>query len=302
MATTVLGLKTFAASDPVDYNEVNDNYNKIDNGVKTALQGRAAHNLLDNSDFRNPVNQRGETSYTANGHTIDRWRDTSNATTIITENGLTLQNNSTSSNAYWRQRIPANALTNGKTYTMAININGDVFCGAATIDASNTVTFYGANGLYLSCTGLTSSSYWTIQIAASAGKSFSGVRWAALYEGSYDASTLPAYQPKGYAAELAECMRYYQVFGKKRIVQSTEPNGGFTISERFPIAMRVAPTITGTYVAWATLASGPAAVVEKTDRLSTSESRADGFMGYYVVGIATEMMILDYAFTASADL
>lgn len=34
--------------------------------------------------------------------------------------------------------------------------------------------------------------------------------WAALYEGSYDASTLPAYQPKGYAAELAECKRYFQ--------------------------------------------------------------------------------------------
>ena len=43
-------------------------------------------------------------------------------------------------------------------------------------------------------------------------------RWAAMYKGSYDASTLPAYQPKGYAAELAECMRYYRevyrVFGK----------------------------------------------------------------------------------------
>ena len=32
----------------------------------------------------------------------------------------------------------------------------------------------------------------------------------ALYEGSYDASTLPAYQPKGYAVELAECQRYYE--------------------------------------------------------------------------------------------
>ena len=60
MATTVLGLKTFTASDPVDYNEINDNYNKIDSGVKTALQGRAVHNLLDNSDFTKPVNQRGQ--------------------------------------------------------------------------------------------------------------------------------------------------------------------------------------------------------------------------------------------------
>jgi hypothetical protein len=32
----------------------------------------------------------------------------------------------------------------------------------------------------------------------------------ALYEGSYTADTLPEYQPKGYAAELAECRRYYR--------------------------------------------------------------------------------------------
>ena len=84
----------------------------------------APHNILDNSDFINPVNQRGETSYTANGYTIDRWRDTNNATTMVTEKGLTLRNNSTSSDAYWCQRIPANALTSGKAYTMAVNIEG----------------------------------------------------------------------------------------------------------------------------------------------------------------------------------
>ena len=30
-------------------------------------------NLLDNSDFRNPVNQRGAKSYSVSGYTIDRW-------------------------------------------------------------------------------------------------------------------------------------------------------------------------------------------------------------------------------------
>ena len=257
MATTVLGLKTFAASDPVDYNEINDNYNKIDNGVKTALQGRAAHNLLDNSDFTNPVNQRGQTSYTSNGHTIDRWRDTSNSTTIITQSGLTLQNNSTSSNAYWRQRIPANALTNGKTYTMAININGNVFCGAAIVDSSNTATFYGANGLYLACTGYTSPSYWTIQIAVSAGKSFSGVRWAALYEGSYDANTLPAYQPKGYAAELAECMRYYQQYNTNGMSAVGDSESGITyIRCLLQVPMRTAPSLVQSSVEMWTTYSG----------------------------------------------
>ncbi|MDD5863444.1 MAG: BppU family phage baseplate upper protein [Firmicutes bacterium] len=35
------------------------------------------------------------------------------------------------------------------------------------------------------------------------------IRWAALYTGEYTAETLPEYQPKGYAAELLECQRYY---------------------------------------------------------------------------------------------
>ena len=34
--------------------------------------------------------------------------------------------------------------------------------------------------------------------------------WAALYEGAYTADALPPYVPKGYAAELLECMRYYR--------------------------------------------------------------------------------------------
>ena len=34
--------------------------------------------------------------------------------------------------------------------------------------------------------------------------------WAAIYEGTYTADTLPPYVPKGYGAELLECQRYYR--------------------------------------------------------------------------------------------
>ena len=40
------------------------------------------------------------------------------------------------------------------------------------------------------------------------------IEWAALYEGSYTAETLPPYVPNGYAAELAECQRYFERIGK----------------------------------------------------------------------------------------
>lgn len=45
----------------------------------------------------------------------------------------------------------------------------------------------------------------TITITSSGGV----IKWAALYEGTYTEANRPEYQPKGHAAELAECRRYY---------------------------------------------------------------------------------------------
>ena len=71
------------------------------------------------------------------------------------------------------------------------------------------------------------------------------VRWAALYEGEYTAETLPPYVPKGYAAELAECLRYY-----RKIKANNETFSGYAASgvayAFIPLAqvMRIAPTVT----------------------------------------------------------
>ena len=199
-------------------------------------------NLLDNSNFVDPVNQRGATSYTANGHTIDRWRDTTNMTLNVNNGSISLVNNSSSSNAYLRQRISVNALTAGIAYTMAINIDGTIYMGYAVIASDSTVTFYGKDGLYLSCTGLTSNSYWTIQIAISAGYSFSNVRWAALYEGSYTPDTLPAYVPKD--SELEVCQRqYFPVFQSETTYAYWTKADGDTCKIYIPSPkMRVNPT------------------------------------------------------------
>lgn len=42
--------------------------------VETALKYRSNPNLLDNWYFGRPVNQRGQTEYTAVGYTVDRWK------------------------------------------------------------------------------------------------------------------------------------------------------------------------------------------------------------------------------------
>lgn len=263
MATTVLGLKTFAASDPVDYNEVNDNYNKIDNGVKTAFQGRAAHNWLDNSDFRNPVNQRGKNTYSdaGNEYTIDRWKTQYN-TNISIENGYI--NIFGNWDLYQRIQNPKDGIY---TFAARIRINsvgqntpniilydGSSVANELLLDANT-----GEWKTYIFQHDLSSTTAETITFSLSprGGNTTASisVEWAAMYKGSYTADTLPAYQPKGYAAELAECMRYYYQSNDskqgqdgmiiRRAINIDGNTNSYSLeSVDLPVQMRITPTIT----------------------------------------------------------
>ena len=251
MATTVLGLKTFAASDPVDYNEINDNYNKIDSGVKTALQGRAAHNLLDNSDFRHPVNQRGQSVYQFDsGYTIDRWKLHWSGDGSITIHdgyiGLYRETN----NVYLFQ-FPANVEKMvGKTYTVAAKVRYNGYIG--WIDSTqrthcNPVHSYDwviVTHTFTVGSATSDIGPAAVEICSSANLSIE-LQWIALYEGSYTADTLPAYQPKGYAAELAECQRYYYAVEKELFfVAWADNNGCLDYTVLLPQTMRAIPTVT----------------------------------------------------------
>lgn len=245
MATNVLGLHTFTASEPWDFNIVNDNSLKIDNGVKTAMQGRAAHNLLDNSDFRNPVNQRGKNTYSdaGNEYTIDRWK-TQYGTNISIENGyINIWGN-------WdlKQRLKKPL---GIIYTLAakvrINFTGDHtpaigIDGGQKVELDAPIDEWRIYAKQIDISSITDETI-EIQLAPNGGSSSGSisVEWVALYEGAYDASTLPAYQPKGYAAELAECQRYYRRGAQAVTIGKLYTAGGI-FSLWFP-QMRINPTI-----------------------------------------------------------
>ena len=208
MATTVLGLKTFAASDPVDYNEINDNYNKIDNGVKTAFQGRAAQNLLDNSWFVNPINQRGATSYSSQGYSIDRWKSEiagGTSFSISVSSGKLII--SKSGGVFRFYQILNNDML-GKTVTYAVKTSDGIFSGTCVVSNTINDVRIGSHNAYLSVYS-SGKTIFSIFFNDSSDDTIE-IYCAALYEGSYTADTLPAYQPKGYAAELAECQRYYE--------------------------------------------------------------------------------------------
>ena len=171
-------------------------------------------NLLDNSDFRNPVNQRGLQEYTSNGYSIDRWifekSGNVNARLVVQrveagfpEDRISLQVGSGFADFY--QNLENYDKMAGKRYTLAVNIKGVVYAQVFTMGSFSGGISLGNDGaVFYSIPGA------HVLIRAMTAPGFN-MLWMALYEGEYTAETLPEYQPKVYGAELAECQRYYQI-------------------------------------------------------------------------------------------
>ena len=233
--------------------------NHIEDGIVAAadaetLGGKAPEyylqprNLLDNSDFRNPVNQRGQTSYNSVGYTIDRWTKESNAILTIADDCINIDNSANSAEGVLLQKVDSDTAAKliGKTVTVAIcTSDGTVYAKSGVVAYDVPVALIEHNGFTFQLQFFrTAESYQVARLIIWAGSNIS-VKWAALYEGSYTADTLPPYVPKGYAAELAECQRYFQTipyyFAQNSVNTNSEYPSCFPI-QFFP--MRIAPTVT----------------------------------------------------------
>jgi hypothetical protein len=196
------------------------------------------YNLLDNSDFVHPVAQAGVNgAHGATGYAVDRWMLTSGATVSQAADGLKIVSDKTSWTAGIQQRIEAKRFAD--VMTLAVHGIFPVACrlyayiGSGTVNFGDPGYFQGdpvERTLVLKLTkpdGLTGDEVVNVYISPDTGSTGTAavVRWAALYEGEYTAETLPPYVPKGYAAELAECLRYY-----RRITASNETFVGYCAS------------------------------------------------------------------------
>lgn len=238
----------------------------VNNGAIQGPQGKtgprglpgtdAKRNLLDNSDFRNPVNQRGKSSYTEPGYTIDRWM-----LGISEEGALSVAYGDARMSAVSGyvdlQQIPGESVAlAGKPMTFAANITniGILILNFTYGEAASVTSADGSVSLIHNGTDRV-----IIRVLTS---SWIAVQWAALYEGEYTAETLPEYIWKGYAAELAECQRYYQnhyvIFGSD--IGSTQRQ-----AIRLSPLMRIAPTVTV-----GSISGGTTAAV--TIKISTTDS------------------------------
>ena len=184
--------------------------------------GACVYNLLDNSDFVHPIAQAGVNgAHGATGYAVDRWNRTSGATVSQAADGLKIVSDKTSWTAGIQQRIEAKRFADVMTFAVRgvfpVACRLFVYIGSGTTNFG-TAYFQGdaaERTLVLKLTkpdGLTGDEVVNVYISPDTGSTGTAavVRWAALYEGEYTAETLPPYVPKGYAAELAECLRYYR--------------------------------------------------------------------------------------------
>lgn len=184
-------------------------------------------NLLDNSDFKNPVNQRGKSEYSnvTYTYTIDRWKTLDSGSVTVADGYIVTTNNLI-------QFMPKNL--NGIYTAAAKMLDGTLLIASGAID---TLSIGDENTIQAGNDG--EMSYFALRKAGS-------FLWAALYEGSYTVETLPPYVPKGYTAELAECQRYYQVipYGMSTFYVSSNSEYPSRYPILFPQLMRITPTAT----------------------------------------------------------
>lgn len=138
--------------------------------VQNLFRKASPSNLLDNSDFTNPVAQAGIGGNHGNqAYAIDRW--------ILTNGSVSQQEGGLQLNGTINQKLEH--LPTGEV---------SAFVGMASGQAS------------------ISYSDGAVTITSSGGV----IAWAALYEGTYTEQTRPEFHPRGYASELMECQRYYR--------------------------------------------------------------------------------------------
>lgn len=180
--------------------------------VVDSVKAAAPFNYAHNSDFTQWIAQAGIGSNHGNqAYAGDRW---------ILDSGTVTGDANANGNGY------SNVKLNG---TMRQIVANPPDVGAAFLETvSGTATISYANG--------------EITITSAGGV----IKNVMLLKGVYTEDNKPAYQPKGYGVELAECQRYYYAAKGNRLCTPGlfDVNGCLDTSVILPIIMRIHPTIT----------------------------------------------------------
>ena len=200
-------------------------------------------NLLDNSDFTNPVNQRNKTEFDINGYCIDRWQifeSTYNVNTRVVKSDSTVGE----SGSQFRQIVNTDLLTIGDIVTVSAYVNNTKHSFTKTIQSSTWGSIKDApydletswGGFKLVKLRHRTEIFFVMYLKPSQSIT---VNWAKLERGS----SVTPYVPKGYGAELAECLRYFQRVHTDWRIYPTLKDMLYRFSQSTLQVMRIKPTI-----------------------------------------------------------
>lgn len=166
-------------------------------------------NLLINSDFRNPINQRNQTIYygmATKGYTIDRWCMGNNdfeRTVEVVSGGITITNPNTEYPGTFQQ-IFVNTLPQGD-YTLSVKVSSKSGSATMSCGGSHGETRKDLNvGINtFTITSATVSSF----VILVASRSSVTLEWAKLEAGT----TATPFVPRIYIEEVVLCKGFYQV-------------------------------------------------------------------------------------------
>lgn len=242
MATTtsLLGLKKPAYTDAADIEVINGNMDAIDAAIGERTY---PHNLLVNSYFPSScvINQRGVTTWTPSSYNIDMWYQNAHGTVTNTAEGIRIDNTAGTATAIVMQYVQK--YKDNEDYTFIAKVNGNIVYRMSHFSGTTAESKYSYStyeGGYIGI-GYASGKGMQVTFRCDAGYAIT-VEWAALYQGAYR-YVLPEYVWKGYAAEVAECQRYYTRFGT--YVSTGFCGVGVKIDDTkvrvtFPVAVRMA--------------------------------------------------------------
>lgn len=226
-------------------------YSMTNRELTPIAQAVSNRNLLDNPWFT--VNQRGQSSYSTNGYTVDRWKINGGlSVTVNADKSLTLAHDTSSGGESLVQYFETDFINTllGKTITASVEmLDGTIYKATgvmpSTIPSSSTRPFSALNlnngfALYLSIS--TSSNY--IAIYSSIASQSITIKAVKLELGTV--STLHMDSAPNYAEELLKCQRYFQVIAQGSRWRLDQYGGGGMINISLPIAFRAIPTLSHT--------------------------------------------------------
>ena len=216
--------------------------------VNKLVNGAVYPNLGTNTNFPNPVNQRGATSYTGDGtspYCIDRWRISNGTTYTVGTFTLSAATYANRACGMWQSNemgqhqlsigddVTVSIYANGKLHTPTMKvIDRDLYDAFANVPAS-----YDCDDFEIVlCTYARDNTMYNLGIYPKKPLNVNYIKWE-------KGSVATPYVPKAFGDEFLECLRYFVGgvgIGSAGIVSGST----FRVLIPTPVPMRTAPSVT----------------------------------------------------------